>query len=69
MSIIRVLSSNGDDAVVFTRDDHAEAQALFERLRGTHVGFNVTPDATPTRMKDFDPNAAEIVMAPKIVGG
>lgn len=39
MSIIRVLSSNGDDAVVFTRDDHAEAQALYLACSETERAF------------------------------
>lgn len=69
MATLRVLSSDGDTPTAFTVDAHAEAEALFKRLRTTHTAFRVVPDAPAQRLDKFDPTAEEILLVPKVQGG
>lgn len=81
MGKLRVMASVGDKTVTWDRervevgDPDAleavrEAERIFEeqRSRGA-VGFKVGPDKVAERIDRFDPEAEEIVMVPRIVGG
>lgn len=81
MGMLRVLSRNGDDqhqwsqAAVETGDAEAiaavkEAERIFreQRARGA-TAVRVTPGKPAEKIDQFDPNAQEIVMVPRVVGG
>lgn len=71
MAILRVLTGEGDYATSFTDTSHDEAERLFKKLQSTYTAFRVPNDdgAKARRIDSFDPNADEIVMVPRIVGG
>ena len=81
MGILRVLSRNGDDqhqwsqTAVKAGDTEAiaavkEAERIFreQRARGA-VAVRVAPGKPAEKIDQFDPNAQEIVMVPRVVGG
>jgi hypothetical protein len=81
MSMLRVLSRNGDDRVswdyaqVETGDHDAiaairEAERIFSEQRaGGATAVRVSPGKPAERIDHFDPEAEEIVMVPRVVGG
>jgi hypothetical protein len=81
MGLLRVLSSHGDDrytwdqTAAMTGDLEAEAavratERIFEqqRARGA-LALRVTPGGGPQRIDQFDPEAEQIVLVPRVVGG
>ena len=81
MGKLRVMASTGDKTVTWDRDrvevgDREaleavrEAERIFEeeRARGA-TGFKVDSNRVAERIDCFDPEADEIVMVPRIVGG
>ena len=81
MGVLRVLSHHGDDRytwepnAVETGDPEAvaaiaEAERIFaeQRAKGA-TAFKVMPGKPAERLDRFDPEAQEIVMIPRVVGG
>jgi hypothetical protein len=81
MAKLRILSARGDSLVVWdpkradTGDAEAkaavqEAERIFEeqRARGA-TAFRVAPDKPAERIDDFDREANEIIMVPRVAGG
>lgn len=81
MGVLRVLSHHGDDrytwepTAVQTGDPEAvaavqEAERIFaeQRARGA-TAVRVAPDRPAERIDRFDPEAEQIVMIPRVVGG
>lgn len=81
MGMLRVLSRNGDDQhqwnlpAVEAGDADAiaavkEAERIFhdQRARGA-VAVRVAPGRPAERIDEFDPNAQEILMVPRVIGG
>jgi hypothetical protein len=81
MGMLRVLSRRGDDrfkwnpTAVEVGDPEAvaaikEAERIFEeqRARGA-TAVRVRPGQPAERIQQFDPNAEEIIMIPRVVGG
>lgn len=81
MGVLRVMSRRGDDRVAWDRERVAvgdpealaairEAERIFaqERARGA-TAFKVEPGQPPQRLETFDPQAEQIVMIPRVVGG
>lgn len=81
MGLLRVLSPRGDDR--YTWDQTAamtgelEAQAAVraaerifaqQRAHGA-LALRVTPEQAPSRIDQFDPEAEQIVLIPRVVGG
>ena len=81
MGMLRVLSRNGDDRLTWdvtaveTGDAEAaaavrEAERIFNEQRaGGATAVRVTPGQPAERIMKFDPNAEEIVMVPRVIGG
>jgi hypothetical protein len=80
MSVLRVLSRSGDDRYTWTRpstvigSDEAEAVREAERIfaeqraRGA-TAVRMAPGKAAERIETFDPEAEEIVMIPRVIGG
>ncbi|HLY30323.1 MAG TPA: hypothetical protein VKQ36_04805 [Ktedonobacterales bacterium] len=81
MGVLRVLSHHGDDRIAWDQtsaergdlDAQAairEAERIFaeQRMRGA-TAVKVAPGRPAERIERFDPNAEEIVMIPRVVGG
>jgi hypothetical protein len=81
MGVLRVLCSHGDDryywdqTAAMTGNLEAEsavqeAERIFEqqRARGA-LAVRVTPDGAPQRIDQFDPEALQILLLPRVVGG
>jgi hypothetical protein len=81
MAKLRVLSSRGDTVVEWDErkidrgDPDAlaavrEAERIFEeqRSRGA-TAFVVAPDKPARRIDEFDPEAEQIIMVPRVAGG
>jgi len=81
MGVLRVLSHHGDDrymwdkTAVMTGDMEAqaavrEAERVFaeQRARGA-TAVRVKPDRVTERIEKFDPEADQILMIPRVVGG
>ena len=83
MGILRVLSRRGDDRVNWstadTEDTAAdpeasaavrEAERIFreQKARGA-TAFRIEEGGPPVRIDEFDPQAEQIVMVPRVVGG
>ena len=82
MGELRVLSRRGDDRVTWTNkqvevDDTEEAQAAVreaerifheQRARGA-TAFKIETGHAPVRIDQFDREAEQIVMVPRVIGG
>ena len=81
MGMIRILSKRGDDRLSWSTQDVLagdaeamaavrEAERIFarERAKGS-TAFRVEAGKTVERLEQFDPEASEIVMVPRMVGG
>lgn len=81
MGVLRVLSHHGDDryawdrSAVLTGDEEAtaavnEAERIFaeQRARGASA-VRVQPGKPAQRIDTFDPEADQILMIPRVVGG
>jgi len=81
MGMLRVLSRNGDDRYVWsepavcTGDAEAvaavaEAERIFreERAKGS-TALRVAPGLPAERIDVFDPEAEQILMVPRVIGG
>lgn len=81
MGMLRVLSRHGDDryrwdeSAIAAGDAEAqaavrEAERIFkeERARGA-TAVRMSPGRTVERIDEFDPNAEQILMIPRVVGG
>jgi hypothetical protein len=81
MGKLRIMSSQGDETVVWDQDlvktgdldaleAVREAERIFEeQCRKGAIAFQVLPDTPPKRLERFDPEATQIVMVPRVVGG
>jgi hypothetical protein len=81
MGMLRVLSRNGDDRVTWdyaqveTGDPDAiaailEAERIFSEQRdGGATAVRVSPGKPAERIDQFDPEAGQILMIPRVVGG
>lgn len=81
MAKLRVLSAKGDTAVewdqkrVETGDPEAvaalrEAERIFEEQRAKGAtAFKVEPDRPARRLDQFDPEAEQIIVVPRVAGG
>jgi|SRR5215467_12144170 len=81
MGLLRIVSKRGDDRLFWNEqgaqagDAEAmaalqEAERIFakERTRGA-TAFRVEPDKPVERLGEFDPQAWQIIMVPRVVGG
>ena len=81
MSVLRVLSRSGDDRYTWTRSPAAvatdeseaavrEAERIFaeQRARGA-TAVRMAPGKAAERIDTFDPEADEIVLIPRVIGG
>ncbi len=81
MGMLRVLSRNGDDVYVWkeptvdTADPEVvaaimEAERIFdeERAKGS-TALRVAPGRPAERIDVFDPEAEQILMVPRVIGG
>jgi len=81
MGMIRVISRRGDDRVHWNEQDALtgdaealaairEAEQIFarERARGA-TAFRVEPGKPVERVEQFDAQATQIVMVPRVIGG
>ena len=81
MSILRILSSRGDDRItwngqrVLSKESEAiaavrEAERIFaqERAKGA-TAFRVEQGKPVQRIEHFDATAEQIVLVPRVVGG
>jgi hypothetical protein len=81
MSILRVLTQRGDERVSWDPRDVAagdpealaavrEAERIFARARGRGAAaFAVRKGQPARRIEALDPEAQQIVMVPRVVGG
>ncbi len=81
MGMLRVISKRGDERVCWNEQDALagdalaiaairEAERIFadERAKGA-TAFRVDPDKPVERLEQFDPQAEQIIMVPRVVGG
>ena len=81
MGMLRVISKRGDDRVYWNEQDALagdaeanaairEAERIFarERARGA-TAFRVEAGKPVERLEQFDPQVAQIIMVPRVVGG
>ncbi|HEX6557269.1 MAG TPA: hypothetical protein VF026_31185 [Ktedonobacteraceae bacterium] len=81
MGMLRIISKRGDDRLIWNAeealDGDAQAQAALqeaerifakERAKGA-TAFRVEPGKPIERVEQFDPQAQQIVMVPRVVGG
>ncbi len=81
MGMLRIISHRGDDRLLWNEQDalagDAEAIAALreverifaqERARGA-TAFRVEPGKSIERLGQFDPQASQIIMVPRVVGG
>ncbi len=81
MGMLRVISKRGDDRVQWNEQDAQvgdaealaaiqEAERIFaqERSRGA-TAFRVEAGKPAERIEQFDPQAEQIILVPKVVGG
>ena len=81
MGMLRVISKRGDDRVRWNGQDALagdteaiaairEAERIFadERARGA-TAFRLDPGKPVERLEQFDPQAEQIILVPKVVGG
>lgn len=81
MGMLRIISKRGDDRLHWNVQDSLagdteamnavrEAERIFarERARGA-AAFRVDPAKPIERIEQFDPQAEQIIMIPRVVGG
>ncbi len=81
MGMLRVISKRGDDRLQWNEQDALtgnaealaairEAERIFaqERARGS-TAYRVDPGKPIERLEQFDAQATQIVMVPRVVGG
>ena len=81
MGMLRIISKRGDECLIWNERDalngHTEAQAAIaeaerifahERARGA-TAFRVEAGKPAERLEHFDPQAEQIIMVPRVVGG
>jgi hypothetical protein len=81
MGMLRVISKHGDDRVQWNEQDARagdaeamaairEAERIFaqERARGASA-FRVEAGKPAERVEQFDPQAEQIILVPRVVGG
>lgn len=81
MGMLRLISKRGDDRLLWSVEEalagDAQAQAALqeaeqifakERAKGA-TAFRVEPGQPIERVEQFDPQAQQIVMVPRVVGG
>ena len=73
MGIIRWMSAEGDTQVVWEETDTASMDRAREMIeRAFHEGrgvFSLDDEGVGVRLKQFDPQAKNIVVIPQIKGG
>jgi hypothetical protein len=81
LSVLRILDGSGDTHVSWDRDGVAagdpealaavrEAERIFEKARaGGAQAFQILPQGPARRLDRFDPDAAEVLVIPAMVGG
>ena len=81
MGMLRVISKRGDERVNWTEQDALtgdtetnaairEAERIFarERARGA-TAYRLEAGKPVERLEQFDPQASQIIMVPRVVGG
>lgn len=81
MGMLRIISKRGDDHLLWNAEDALagdaearealqEAERIFakERAKGA-TAFRVEPGKPIERLEQFDAQASQIVMVPRVVGG
>jgi hypothetical protein len=81
MGILRILSKSGDNRLLWKEENELvgdaeaiaairEAERIFaqEQSKGS-TAFRVDPDKPIERIERFDPQARQIIMIPRVVGG
>jgi hypothetical protein len=81
MGLLRIISKRGDERLLWNEQDALagdaeelaalrEAERIFarERTRGA-TAFRVEPEKPVERLGQFDPQASQIIMVPRVVGG
>ena len=82
MGMLRIISKRGDDRLIWNAEDALagdaeeakaavqEAERIFakEQAKGA-TAFRVEPGKPIERVEQFDPQAEQIVMVPRVVGG
>jgi len=81
MGMLRIISCRGDDRRLWNEEEALagdfeamaalrEAERIFaqERARGA-TAFRVDPGKPTERLGQFDPQASQIIMVPRVVGG
>ncbi len=81
MGMLRVISKHGDDRVQWNEQDAQagnakamaairEAESIFaqERTRGA-TAFHVEAGKPTKRIEQFDPQAEQIILVPRVIGG
>lgn len=71
---IRVMDANGDTRIEWTPGNAAEekaARTMYNTLKAKqYLAYRVNDDGGNGEvLRDFDPEAAEIIMRPQLVGG
>lgn len=81
MGMLRIISKRGDDRVSWNADKALagdaearaavrEAERIFARERAAGAtAFRIAADKAPSRLDQFDPQAEQIVMIPRVAGG
>jgi hypothetical protein len=81
MGMLRVMSRRGDDLVIWDTQQVAagdpealeavhEAERIFRDQRGRGAtAFRIEPGRTLVRLDEFEPEAGQIVVVPRVVGG
>lgn len=81
MGMLRIISRNGDDRVYWKEQEALEgdaealaavheAERIFERERDRGAtAFRIEPGKPAERLEQFDVQASQIVMVPRVVGG
>ena len=81
MGLLRVISKRGDDRVYWNEQDALtgdaeanaaiqEAERIFERERARGAtAFRLEAGRPVEKLEQFDPQAAQIIMVPRVAGG
>ncbi len=81
MGMLRIISKRGDERLLWNEQDALasdaealaalrEAERIFarERARGA-TAFRVEPEKPVERLEQFDQQASQIILVPRVVGG